>query len=146
MRTKIYFLISIILIILFIDKFFHTQSIEVIGKAIRTTNDQSLIYSGRYKTLPIKGVKILAVQGKVIAFENRVTIPIKDIKHPIFYSKTNDNGVFILNIPPGIYTFFMMLNDKAYLNNFDGKGNFSSMKINSRKDDLVLTDYRDSLF
>ena len=98
------------------------------------------------KNIPIKGVRVIAVRGKVIAYPNSVTIPIRKIKNPINYSIADDKGIFRFNILPGEYTFFMLFKDKAYLNDFDGEGNFSSIKIDSRKDDLVLFDYRDALY
>ena len=88
----------------------------------------------------------LAVRGKVIASPNSVTIPIRKIKNPINYSIADDNGIFRFNVLPGEYTFFMLFKDKAYLNDFDGQGNFSSIKIHSRIDDLVLFDYGDALY
>ena len=53
-------------------------------------------------------------------------------------------GKFRLKLLPGKYTFFLVINDMAYLNSFDKYGNFTSRSIDSRVDDLIITDFRGS--
>tara|TARA_Y100001968_G_scaffold105235_1_gene95134 strand:+ start:304 stop:750 length:447 start_codon:yes stop_codon:yes gene_type:complete len=148
MRTKIYFLISILFIIIIVltNIFVNSENIYITGKAIRIIPEENLIYEGFNKSIPIKGVNVIAVSGKIMAYPNLATIPVSDIKNPISYSISNDKGVFRFNLLPGEYTFFLIFKDKAYLNDFDGNGNFSSIQIDTRKDDLILTDYRYSLY
>lgn len=146
MNTKTFFAILSSLIIILSLKSFKAHNIEVVGKAIKLTTDQNLMYNKSKKTIALKGARIIAVKGKVTTYKNKIFIPIGDIKSPKIYSKANEDGIFKFNISPGEYTFFIIIDDKAYLNSFDGKGNFYSKKIDSSTEDLILTDDRDALY
>ena len=55
-------------------------------------------------------------------------------------------GIFEFKLSRGVYTFFIIIDNQAYLNNFDGKGNFSSRDINVSTNDIILVDDRDVLY
>ena len=119
---------------------------EVIGKVkkISKYTDDNLILIN--KSIPIKRAKVLIVSGKVRNISHSEYIKISNIESSKIYTYTNSLGEFNVKLAPGEYTFFLVINDKAYLNSFDNSGNFTSTRINSKVDDLMITDFRDVSF
>ncbi len=117
---------------------------EVIGKVekLALNQDQSLLSIKR--SIPIKDAKILIIPGKVKHISHSNYIQISKIKSPKIYTYSDKSGEFKLKLLPGEYTFFLVINDMAYLNSFDKYGNFTSRSIDSRVDDLIITDFRGS--
>jgi hypothetical protein len=52
---------------------------------------------------------------------------------------TNSDGIFTFCLKPGIYTFFIVQDNNAYLISFDGKGYYKSHKVSSESDDILIT-------
>ena len=152
MKIKIIFIFifvfSIILICLVNNKLIvgNNNKYEVLGKAEKITRykDENLILIN--KSVPINRAKILIVSGKVRHISHSNYIKISNIQSPKIYTYSNHLGEFSLILNPGEYTFFLVINDMAYLNSFRKDGNFSSMKINSDVYDLLITDFRDVSF
>ena len=60
--------------------------------------------------------------------------------------KTNKKGEFQIVLKPGIYTFFILKDDKIYLNHFDGLGNYSHIKVKDNIDNFIIRDYQNAYF
>ena len=136
-------IIILFLLIIFLGfNSFQTSLFDVTGKAIMLGGIQNPIYGEGSKIMPISGTKILAAKGKVLVKPRKQSIPINQIKSSKIFSLTNDKGIFKFKLPKGEYTFFIIIDDHAYLNSFDGKGNFSSKIIESNVNNIVLTDKR----
>ena len=83
-------------------------------------------------------IDILAVPSKVKAIQGQRTIPIDNINSKQFKSKTNKEGEFAFLLKPGQYTFFIVKDEHAYLNKFDGEGFFKITLLEEDLIDLVL--------
>jgi len=81
---------------------------------------------------------VLAVEGKIKREEKSPEIDIDIIKNKIYKAKTNESGKFTFLLKPGIYTFFIMNENKAYLNKFDGQGFFQTQIINRENNKIEL--------
>tara|TARA_Y100001968_G_C19273209_1_gene675332 strand:- start:88 stop:537 length:450 start_codon:yes stop_codon:yes gene_type:complete len=128
-------------------KFLELTEFDVTGTLIRVEASQkNSIYSSNSRKIPIKGAKIVAVKGKVITSPPEIFIPINQIKSHKYFSITNAEGIFGFKLSPGEYTFFIVSGDSGYLNDFDGKGNYSSRKIESHVNDIILVDDRGILY
>lgn len=109
------------------------------------------IYSGnqmdinRIKPIIKKSYKVLAVEG-MHAHKGKSEIKLNHLhsNYEIIYTKKN--GQFQVNLKPGIYTFFILKNDKAYLNNFDGLGNFSHIEVKDDINNFIIRDYQNAYF
>ena len=147
-KQVIIFVFLIVLISLLNDKLVLTKSkkYEVIGNVYKPAPyaDKNLILINR--SVPVKGAKVLITPGKVRHISHSEYINISNIESSKVYVYTNKSGEFNIKLTPGEYTFFLVINDKAYLNSFDNSGNFTSTKINSKVDDLIITDFRDVSF
>ena len=113
--------------------------IEVQGQALIEKGDYHDISKEQYKS-PLSISEIVAISGKVKANKFNANITIKDMKREKINTSTNQDGKFIFHLKPGIYTFFIMKKDNAYLNRFDGYGYFKSIKIYKPINDLILID------
>ncbi len=147
-KQVIIFIFLIVLISLMNDKleFAKNKKYEVIGNVAKPVPymDENLILINR--SVPIKGAKVLITAGKIRHVSHSEYINISNIDSSKIYVYTNSSGKFNVELPPGEYTFFLVINDKAYLNSFDNSGNFTSTRINSNVDDLIITDFRDLSF
>ncbi len=134
------------MIIFLVFKFLKTPLYDVSGKAIILRGIQNKMYEDTSKIIPISGAKILSVQGKVFANQRKQSIPISEIKSPKKSSLTNNEGIFKFKLPKGEYTFFILIEDQAYLNSFDGKDYFSSKLIESDTNNIIIIDTRGVLY
>ena len=108
-------------------------------------------YSGNQmdfnKVKPIvkKSYKLLAVEG-VHAHQGKPELELNalDSNYEIF--KTKKNGEFQIVLKPGIYTFFILKDDKVYLNHFDGLGNYSHIKVKDNIDNVIIRNYQNAYF
>ena len=143
-KQVIIFIFLIVLISLMNDKleFTKNKKYEVIGNVAKPVPymDENLILINR--SVPIKGAKVLITAGKIRHVSHSEYINISNIESSKIYAYTNSSGKFNVELAPGEYTFFLVINDKAYLNSFDNSGNFTSILINSKVDDIRITDYR----
>lgn len=146
MRIKTFYIILVSLIIFLVFKFLKTPLYDVSGKAIILRGIQNKMYEDTSKIIPISGAKILSVQGKVFANQRKQSIPISEIKSPKKSSLTNNEGIFKFKLPKGEYTFFILIEDQAYLNSFDGKDYFSSKLIESDTNNIIIIDTRGVLY
>ena len=147
-KQVIIFIFLIFLISLINHKLVFTKNkkYEVIGNVAKPVPyvDENLILINR--SVPVKGAKVLITPGKIRHVSHSEYINISNIDSSKIYAYTNSSGKFNVELPPGEYTFFLVINDKAYLNSFDNSGNFTSTRINSKVDDLIITDFRDVSF
>tara|TARA_B100000459_G_C8579687_1_gene202675 strand:- start:424 stop:654 length:231 start_codon:yes stop_codon:yes gene_type:complete len=65
---------------------------------------------------------------KVKSKGSDVYIPLKELTKKKLITYTNSKGIFNFNLKPGIYTFFIINENNAYLNSFDAKGYYNNMK------------------
>ena len=144
-KKIIIFIFLIILISLINDKSLFTKKkkYEVIGNVDKPApyRDKNLILINR--SVPVEGAKVLITPGKVRHISHSEYIKISNIESSKIYAYTNSSGKFNVKLAQGEYTFFLVINDKAYSNSFDNSGNFTSTTINSKVDDLIITDFSD---
>ena len=127
-------------------KFLKVPEFDVAGTLIRLEARQDSIYSSNSEKIPIKGAKIGVVKGKVLTSPPEILTPINKIRSQKKFSITNSEGIFKFKLSPGEYTFFIVSGDSFYLNDFDGKGNYSSKKIQSNVNNILLVDDRGILY
>ena len=142
MRNNNIFFLSLSLGLFFTYKLFYKKDsilINVQGRAeLLSANLQKGDLMG-FSSKPIKKAKILAAFGKVKSTESGFLIPLKRLARKKLITYTNSEGVFNFNLKPGIYTFFILNGNNAYLNSFDGKGYYKSYKIFSNSNDIIIT-------
>ena len=149
MRYKSILFLSLSLVLFLTFNFFLGRQIILVnvqGRAeLLSANRQkgdSIVFSSK----AIDKAKILAISGKVKSTESDVLIPIKRLARKKLITYTNLDGIFNFNLKPGIYTFFILNENNAYLNSFDGRGYYKSYKIFSEIDDIVITVTSESYF
>tara|TARA_B100000945_G_C20392819_1_gene603224 strand:+ start:100 stop:549 length:450 start_codon:yes stop_codon:yes gene_type:complete len=148
-RYKNIFFLSLTLGLLLTVKFFLVRESFLINVQGRAELLSANLQKGdlmSFSSKPIKKSKIIAVFGKVKSTESDVLIPLKRLSKKKLITYTNSEGVFNFNLKPGIYTFFILNGNNAYLNSFDGKGYFKSYKIFSKVDDIIITVISKSYF
>ena len=144
MRKKvilsIFLSISIVLFFIFkIDLFESHLLIKVQGRAEYLVSNTQEFGLNSFTSVPIKESKIISVNGKVKAKSTNGLIPIKRLSNKKFTTYTNSDGMFTFRLKPGIYTFFIVQDNNAYLNSFDGKGYYKSHNVSSESDDILIT-------
>ena len=81
------------------------------------------------ETLSLR-TKIHIYKGKIKSNGNPFLLPLADGPKVFSVVNSDDEGRFQVQLPPGEYTLFIELEDgKLYRNSFDGKGNFSTVKL-----------------
>ena len=92
-----------------------------------------------------KSHKILAVEG-IFPHEGdtKVKIELLDSRYKII--QTNNNGEFEVRLKPGKYTFFLIKGHQAYLNHFDGFGNFRYLDLKDDVKQYIIKDYENAYF
>ncbi len=109
------------------------------------------VFSGNqldyFNKKPLKkcNCKVLAVKGK-LKHKGNSEINLKNIKEPYVITSTDNNGKFKFNLRTGVYTFFILRQNTAYLNNYDGKGNFQNINLNKNINSLILREDKESFF
>ena len=81
---------------------------------------------------------LIAVEGKLERFDEKPEIDIKKIKNRYVQIKQNKDGSFTHLLRPSTYTFFIKVQDKGYLNKFDGYGYFKSSLISKKNNKVKL--------
>ena len=141
MRNKYIFFLFLSLGLFFLFKFYLEKDSPTINVQGRAESISANIQKGdlnSFSSKPIDKSKIIAVIGRVKSKRSDVLIPIKRLGSKKLITYTNSDGIFNFNLKPGIYTFFIINENYAYLNSFDGKGYFKSYKIFSEIDDIVI--------
>ncbi len=117
-----------------------TKLIQIQGKAeIQIGNHMPSSNISPYKkNIQHIKVQIIAIPGRV-KYYGKKSIPIEQIPSNAIIKETNSRGEFIIPLNPGKYTFFILKDNEAYKNNFDGNGYFTQTKVNKNTKDLVLT-------
>ena len=149
MRYKNIFFLSLSLGLFFTYKFFYKKDsifINVQGRAELLSANLPKVDLSSFSSKPIEKSKILAVFGKVKSKESDVLIPIKRLSRKKVITYTNSEGIFNFKLKPGVYTFFIVDENNAYLNSFDGKGYYKSHKIFSKVNEVVITVTSNSYF
>ena len=109
------------------------------------------MYSGNQmdinKVKPIvkKSYKVLAVEG-VHAHKGKPELELNSLDSNYEIINTKKNGEFQIDLKPGIYTFFILKDDKVYLNNFDGLGNYSHIEVKDNINNIIIRDYQNAYF
>ena len=85
-----------------------------------------------------KPVEVVAVSGIVKAIEGQSYIFKQQLPRNSKRLMTDGNGKFIFNLTPGMYTFFLIQNGKAYQNGFDQNGNFEITRVKNKMEELIL--------
>ena len=121
LKQVIIFIFLIFLVSFINDKLVFTKNKkhEVIGYVAKAASypDENLILINR--SVPVKGAKVLITAGRIRHISHSKYIKISNIESSKIYAYTNSSGEFNLKLTPGEYTFFLVINDKAYLNSFD---------------------------
>ena len=113
--------------------------INVQGRAEMLLVSHPSLGLNNFSSKPIDNSQILAVDGRVKSIDSNVSIPIKILSQQRKTSYTNSDGRFTFNLKPGIYTFFIVDENNAYLNSFDGKGYYKSYRVFSKIDNILIT-------
>ena len=92
-----------------------------------------------------KSYKVLAVEG-IHAHNGKPELELNYLDSNYEIINTNKNGEFQIDLKPGIYTFFILKDDKVYLNNFDGLGNFSHIEVKDNINNIIIRDYQKAYF
>ena len=92
-----------------------------------------------------KSYKVLAVEG-IHAHDGKTELDLSCLDSNYQIINTKKNGEFQVDLKPGIYTFFILKNDKAYLNNFDGVGNFRHIEVKDNINNFIIRDYQNAYF
>ena len=142
MRYKSILFLSLSIVLFLTFKFFLGRQLPLInvqGRAeLLSANRQqgdSIIFSSK----AIDKAKILAISGKLKSTESAVLFPVKRLARKKLITYTNTEGIFNFNLKPGVYTFFILNENNAYLNSFDGRGYYKSYEICSDINDIVIT-------
>ena len=123
------------------------QYVSVRGYAkVVSGNQMQRLKESSQGSIPLEGAEVIAVSGSVKTINGKPFIPLKQISSRIARSKTDKSGSFKFTLKPGLYTFFLVIDDKAYLNSFDGKGFFMGTTIRSPDNDLLLLDDRNAIY
>ena len=120
--------------------------IDVKGRAellVMKSNDKGL---KKISSIPITETKVFAIHGKIKANPGDITIPFNSFFGKELTTFTNSEGFFYFRLRPGTYTFFILQDNKAYLNSFDGYGYYKSNHLITNMDDLVITVTSNTLF
>ena len=99
----------------------------------------------KVKTILEKSYKVLAVEG-IHSHRGKPELELNDLDSNYEIIKTNKKGEFQIVLKPGIYTFFILKDDKIYLNHFDGVGNYSHIKLKDNLDNFIIRDYQNAYF
>ena len=97
------------------------------------------------KPIVKKSYKVLAVEG-IHAHDDKPEFDLNYLDSNYEIINTKNNGEFQIDLKPGIYTFFILKNDKAYLNNFDGVGNYSHIEVKDNINNFIIRDYQNAYF
>ena len=142
MQKKTIFLLSLSLGLFLTYKTFKGRKnflINVQGRAqLLSSNIQKGDLIG-FSSKPLEKSKILTIFGKVKSKGSNAYIPLKELTKKKLITHTNSKGIFNFNLKPGIYTFFIINENNAYLNSFDGKGYYKSYEIFSKRNDIIIT-------
>ena len=150
MRDKriIFLILSVGLFVTYKLVFFERQTylFKVQGRAEFFAANKKELGSSNFSAKPIKKSLIIAVNGKVRSLDSNVSIPINGLSKKKLTTYTNSDGIFKFHLKPGIYTFFIVKENNAYLNSFDGKGYFKSYKVFSDIEQILITVTSESYF
>ena len=97
------------------------------------------------KEIVKKSYKLLVVEGIHKHYgSSDFDITLSNLDYKII--KTKVNGEFYIELNKGFYTFFILKDDKAYLNNFDGAGNYSHIEVKDNINNFIIRDYQKAYF
>ena len=97
------------------------------------------------KAIVKKSYKLLVVEGIHKHYgSSDFDITLSNLNYKII--KTKVNGEFYIELNKGFYTFFILKDDRAYLNNFDGVGNYSHIEVKDNINNLIIRDYQNAYF
>ena len=89
--------------------------------------------------------KLIAIEG-VYPHEGKPDFEISSLNSFYKIINTNENGEFKVELKSGIYTFFIFKEDRMYLNNFDGLGNYRHIEVKDHIEKLIIRDDLDAYF
>ena len=133
------FITLILSLALIYTKSNNSKSIPIQGKAIiKIGNNMPSLGTNNFNAnIKSKKIKIIALPGRVRNSGQRF-IAIEKIPHNAIIKETNSRGEFKMRLVPGKYTFFILKENEAYRNSFDGKGFFTHTQIDKNAEDLLL--------
>lgn len=89
--------------------------------------------------------KLIAIEG-VYRHEGKPDFEMSSLNSFYKIINTDENGEFKVELKSGIYTFFILKEDRVYLNNFDGLGNYSHIEVKDNIEKLIIRDDLDANF
>ena len=89
--------------------------------------------------------KLIAIEG-VYRHEGKPDFEMSSLNSFYKIINTNKNGEFKVELKSGIYTFFIFKEDRVYLNNFDGLGNYSHIEVKDHIEKLIIRDDLEASF
>ncbi len=92
-----------------------------------------------------KPYKLIAIEG-VYPHEGETDFDMNSLDSFYKIINTEENGEFKVELNSGIYTFFILKGERAYLNNFDGLGNYSYVEVKDHIKKLIIRDDLDANF
>ena len=121
------------------------NSIKVQGSVLRHSGNQFPTIGPKAGLNPpnqLANTKVLAVPGLVKAEPGSPFISLQAIPKSAQATQTNEAGDFSFSLTPGIYTFFIVIDNKAYRNGFTAEGNFMPTTVTEPINNLQLIDNR----
>jgi len=150
--TKLFFIgIFIYLTSLYLintDKLFNNlNTLKVKGKVIVISSNQLPGISTKKRlSNEIQKMDIIAVKDKVKNINNSPFINLEHISNSYTITQTDNYGNFSFDLIPGYYSFFVSVGDQLYLNEFNGKGYYKSIKIKKSIDNLILKENSKAIY
>ncbi len=94
----------------------------------------------------LANTKVLAVPGLVKAEPGSAFISLQAIPKSAEATQTNEAGDFSFSLTPGIYTFFIVIDGKAYRSGSTGEGHFIPTTVTEPIENLQLIDNRFAIY
>ena len=134
------FIVSFFSFSILYTNLFQKESIKVNGKVIIISGNTMPTTTKHTRSEKIKNsrFKIIAIPGKIKRIKDQISIPITKIPFNSIIKETNYRGEFSMNVPKGRYTFFILHENEAIRNSFDGKGFFTHTEVKKDIKNLSL--------
>ena len=126
-----------------------TQTIDMVDVKVKVVRKEGNIMPMANKHTTnnrLKFDKIIAVPGRVKPVNSSPYIDVNLLSNKIIGHKDNKLNAAFFNLPQGVYTFFIVRGQTAYLNHFEANGDFKTFTLSSDMPTLIIKDDRFAYF